>query len=223
MSYAYILQGEVQYIEDRDVDISHLIAPDLIDRFVEIKPGINVDNGITVIPGMLYSNGKFIENPLKPEDVLVKYQNLLLRRDAEYKPVIQMLIATNTNLNDVQALSLSTEMFPTWPSGVDSEGTYHKGQVVIYQGMRYRIVQDVIPQENQTPGSSGMLAIYRQIDIEHAGTLEDPILWVYGIDVEYGKYYSYQSKIYKAIQAQSPSIWYPGAAGTESIWELVIA
>ena len=67
-----------------------------------------------------------------------------------------------------------------------------------------------------------MLAIYRPIDIEHAGTTEDPIPWVYGIDVEANKYYSYEGKVYKAIQAQNPSTWYPGSEGTEAIWELVV-
>lgn len=61
-----------------------------------------------------------------------------------------------------------------------------------------------------------------QLDLEHAGTNEDPIPWVYGIDVEANKYYSYEGKVYKAIQAQSPSIWYPGSEGTEAIWELVV-
>lgn len=222
MSYAYILQGEVQYIEDRDVDVSKLVAPDLTDRFITIQPGTNVDEGITVIPGMLYSDGKFIENPLKPTDVLIKYQNLLLRRDAEYKPVMKMLVATHTNLSDAQALSLAIEMFPIWPDGVNDEGKYRQGQIVIHDGMRYRIVQDVMPQEHQKPGSEGMLAIYRPIDLEHAGTTEDPIPWVYGIDVEAEKYYSYEGKVYKAIQAQAPSVWYPGAEGTDAIWQLVV-
>ena len=39
--YAYILQGEVMYIEDREVDISKLVAPDLTDRFITIQPGSN--------------------------------------------------------------------------------------------------------------------------------------------------------------------------------------
>ena len=153
----------LQTLEDRDGDNLKLVAPDLTDRFITIQPGTNVDEGITVVPGILYSDGKFIENPLKPTDVLIKYQNLLLRRDAEYKPVMKMLVATNTNLSDAQALSLATEMFPIWPEGVNNEGKYRQGQIVIHDGMRYRIVQDVTPQEHQKPGSEGMLAIYRPI------------------------------------------------------------
>ena len=221
MAYAYILQGEVMYIEDRDVDVANLVAPDLTDRFITITPGVNVDEGVEVVPGMLYSNGKFIENPLKPTDVLVKYQNLLLRRDAEYKPVMKTLVASSTNLTDAQALSLVVEMFPVWPDGVGDDGKLHAGQVVVYNGTRYKVVQDVTPQSHQTPATEGMLAIYRPVSEGHTGTQQDPIPWVYGMDVEANKYYSYEGKVYQAVQAQVPSVWYPGSAGTEAIWKVV--
>ena len=48
------------------------------------------------------------------------------------------------------------------------------------------------PQDHQPPDGEGMLAIYRPIDQTHAGTLEDPIPWVYGMDCPAGSYFSYQ-------------------------------
>lgn len=62
----------------------------------------------------------------------------------------------------------------------------------------YRVVQSggVIPQEHQPPHGEGMLAVYRPIDEGHAGTLEDPIPWVYGMDCHAGTYFSYNGHIY---------------------------
>ena len=58
----------------------------------------------------------------------------------------------------------------------------------------YRVMQATVPQAHQVPGGEGMLAIYRPIDREHAGTAEDPIPWVYGMDCLAGLYYSYLIK-----------------------------
>lgn len=105
---------------------------------------------------------------------------------------------------------------------------YTKGQRIQYDGVIYEVKQDVTSQSHQTPASEGMLAIYRPLSVdseggEHAGTIEDPIPWIYGMDVEAEKYYSYNGKIYRAVQAQKPSVWEPGAAGTAAIWEFVQA
>ena len=213
--YAYILQGEVMYIEDRDVDISKLVAPDLTDRFIPIP------EGTTVRVGQIYSDGEFMDNPLQPADILTKYQNLLLERDAMYKAAVKPLVATATAMTDAQALSIPTDFYPTWPEeGLNANGQYVEGQVVRYGSGLYRIAQPVVtPVETQVPGGEGMLAVYRPIVEGHAGTAEDPIPWVYGMDCNAGKYYSYGGKVYKAVMDMIPCVWYPdGGANT---WEVV--
>ena len=157
--YAYILQGKVMYIEDRDVDIKNLVAPDLTDRFVPIP------EGTTVRPGMIYSDGEFTDDPVTPPDIITKYQNLLLERDVLYRSVLTPLMSTaSANITDAQALKISGSFYPVWPDGVDDNGQYHKGQIISYGDAIYRIVQDdVTLDESQTPDAEGMLAVYRPI------------------------------------------------------------
>ena len=120
------------------------------------------------------------------------------------------------------AVMAKAKLFDEWEAGA----SYTAGQRIAYNGVVYEVVQDVTAQSHQTPASAGMLAIYRPLSLgesgaEHAGTLEDPIPWVYGMTVEANKYYSYDEKTYQAVQSQTPSIWTPGSAGTAAIWKLV--
>ena len=83
-------------------------------------------------------------------------------------------------------------------------------------GTLYRVVQPVTPQEHQPPNGEGMTAIYRPIDQTHAGTLEDPIPWAYGMDSEQGKYYSYNGKVYLCNLTMPGCIYAPDTPG---LWQ----
>ena len=72
------------------------------------------------------------------------------------------------------------------------------------------------PQEHQPPHGEGMLAIYRPIDTAHAGTQEDPVPFVYGMDTEQGKYYSFEGKTYLCNLTMTPCVWTPGTPG---LWQ----
>lgn len=127
---------------------------------------------------------------------------------------------TATTITDKQALTMAS-LFPVWPDGVNADGQYIENQIIQYEGQLYRITQPTVtPQEHQKPGGEGMLAVYRPIELSHAGTLEDPIPWVYGMDCYNGKYYSYNSKVYKCAGDMIPCVWEPGSAGVYQ-WELV--
>ena len=65
------------------------------------------------------------------------------------------------------------------------------------------------------PHDDGMLAIYRPINREHAGTADDPIPWVYGMDCYAGKHYSYNGKVYKVAEGgdMTPCTWPPDSPG----------
>ena len=128
--------------------------------------------------------------------------------------------ASSTSFTDAQALTFPN-LFPVFPNGVNSDGKYVTNQIIQDEGQIYRVAQDVTPQAHQAPHMEGMLAIYRPVTLGHDGTLEDPIPFVEGMDCEANKYYSYNDKIYMAIQDMKPCVWVPGSAGTDAIWKLV--
>ena len=113
--------------------------------------------------------------------------------------------------DDASALTLSP-ICPDWEAGTH----YESGEIVNHNGQAYRVIQEVDSLENQPPGAEGMLAIYRPLNPEHAGTLEDPIPFVNGMDVYNGKYYSFNGKTYLAKADMLPCTWNPG---TEGLWQ----
>ena len=95
---------------------------------------------------------------------------------------------------------------------------------VMAGGQLCRGVQGVRPQAHQAPHDEGMLAVYRPIDREHAGTADDPIPWVYGMDCHAGKCYRYNGKVYQVAEGGDmiPCTWPPDTPGMWQ-WEEVQA
>lgn len=137
-----------------------------------------------------------------PEQIAYETQNALMQR------VVAQAIPDD---DDATALALSP-ICPEWRDGVH----YEAGEIVNYNGQAYRVVQAVDALEHQPPGAEGMLAIYRPLNQEHEGTQDDPIPYVYGMDVYNGKYYSFNGKTYLAKSDMTPCVWDPG---TEGLWQ----
>ena len=130
-----------------------------------------------------------------------------LKADLEMKAV-----STSIPLeDDATALTLSP-ICPDW----EAAHHYEAGEIVNHDGQAYRVIQAVDSLENQPPGAEGMLAIYRPLNPGHAGTKEDPIPFVNGMDVYNGKYYSFNEKTYLAKADMLPCTWDPGTAG---LWQ----
>ena len=117
--------------------------------------------------------------------------------------------------DDETALALAP-VCPEWAAGTH----YEAGEIVNHEGQAYRVVQPADSLEHQFPGAEGMLAVYRPLVPGHAGTLEDPIPWVSGMDVDEGKYYSFSGKTYLAKTDMKPCVWTPGTPGLWQ-WEFV--
>ena len=130
-----------------------------------------------------------------------------LKADLEMKAVSTSIPIED----DATALTLSP-ICPDW----EADHHYEAGEIVNHEGQAYRVIQAVDSLENQPPGAEGMLAIYRPLNPEHAGTQEDPIPFVNGMDVYNGKYYSFNEKTYLAKADMLPCTWDPG---TEGVWQ----
>ena len=135
--------------------------------------------------------------------------------DQQALSFVRSLAMTATTLSDKEALSMP-DILPTWSELLERGEKIAEGVCLMHAWQCYRVVQAVTPIESQPPGADGMLAVYRPIDKEHAGTLEDPIPWVSGMDCYNGKYYSHEEQTYLCKQDMTPCVWAPG---TEGVWQ----
>lgn len=137
-------------------------------------------------------------------------------RARELRAVIEGAVSTY-DMEDSEALKV-VELFPTWETLLAAGNALAENTILNDGGILYRVVQPggVIPQEHQPPHGEGMLAVYRPIDQTHAGTVDDPIPFVYGMDTEKDKYYSYEGKTYLCNLAMAPCVWAPDTPG---LWQ----
>ena len=126
--------------------------------------------------------------------------------------------AISTELPDYLALEMQDavpEAFPAWETVLEAGEELPKGRIIEKDKQLYRVEQAVTPQAHQEPGGEGMLAVYRPIDQGHAGTEEDPIPWVYGMDCTAGLYYTYEGHKYRCVGDMKPCVWAPDCG----IWQ----
>ena len=122
-------------------------------------------------------------------------------------------------------LLAKAKYFNTWQPNTH----YDKGKRLLWNGVVYEVRQEggIDSLENYPPDGEGLLAVYQPLSVDsetgesHAGTLEDPIPWAYGIKIEQGKYYLHNGKTWYAIQPQNEALWEPGSQGTEALWKEV--
>lgn len=113
-------------------------------------------------------------------------------------------------------------LYPEWTPGT----LYAQGNRFVFGAIVYETQQAVTAQGHQTPGSTGMLAVYRPISVdaetgaEPDGSLGHPYSFITGMDVHAGKHYSYEGRVYLAKADMLPCTWAPGTAGLWQ-WELV--
>lgn len=137
----------------------------------------------------------------------------------QYAAAMRAYAATSTAIPDIYALDMPG-LFPMWETVLEAGEELPAGRILNDGGQLYRVVQAVTPQAEMPPHDDGMLAIYRPIDREHAGTVDDPIPWVYGMDCHAGKHYSYNGKVYKVAEGGDmiPCTWAPD---TPDMWQWV--
>lgn len=91
---------------------------------------------------------------------------------------------------DDQTALAAKELYPSWAAGL----TVTVGDRYQYDGKLYKVVQAHTTQVDWTPDVTP--AMWTVIDVEHAGTIDDPIPASRGMEYEYGKYYSEGESIY---------------------------
>ena len=139
------------------------------------------------------------------------------------------VLEAKSRANMVQTMSFTSaefsllakaELFPVWTAGE----TYPHGRRIQHEGIVYEVVaaDGVTAEAHRPPNGEGLLAVYRPLSTDPTtgetptGTQDDPIPYLDGMDVEEGKYYSYNGKLYKANLTMPACVWPPDTAG---LWQ----
>lgn len=120
----------------------------------------------------------------------------------EYK---ELLAEARITLDDQKALKYKS-MYPTWKPGVEiTQDMIDSGKNRYqYDGKLYKAVTPHTTQETWEPGID-TLSLWVVIDVVHAGTADDPIPAVAGMEYEYGKYYLDGDTVYLCQRDGEPA------------------
>ena len=108
---------------------------------------------------------------------------------AQVQTAMMAFAATSTEIPDNYALDMP-DLFPTWERVLAAGKPLKGGTILNDGGQLYRVNHDnTTPQEHQPPHGEGMTAVYTPINKTNAGTAEDPIPAVRGMEYVYGLIY----------------------------------
>ena len=99
-----------------------------------------------------------------------------------------------TDISDEEALKRPLLVY-SWDTYVGKSLT--KGQVVSYDDKLWRVRQAVATVLENQPPSLATAALYEVIEVEPAGTQEDPIAYTPPMEIFNGKYYTQGGVLYK--------------------------
>lgn len=95
------------------------------------------------------------------------------------------------NLSANDALEVK-DMYPAWKAGL----SVNVGERYLYEDTLWEVIQAHTTQENWKPSLS-TASSWKTVDVEHAGTLEDPIIYTPPMQLYNGKYYKQNDILYK--------------------------
>lgn len=103
--------------------------------------------------------------------------------------LVEFLKNARLTANDKTAL-IGIELYPIWEAGL----TVKVGDRYQYNGKLYKCIQAHTTQATWTPDVTS--ALWVVIDVEHSGTIDDPIPASRGMEYIKGKYYKENNSIY---------------------------
>ena len=113
---------------------------------------------------------------------------------SEYDEILRTFIGSNSEkivstFTDENAVKV-IDLYPVWTVGI----SVAKDSRYQYNGKLYKCVQAHATQADWTPDITR--ALWTVIDVTHAGTIDDPIPAVAGMEYVYGKYYIEGETVY---------------------------
>lgn len=163
----------------------------LFQKYDSEEKGNEIEVSDEIVKDKALFNYSYIDGKL---DILQDVEKKIQEAQLE-----QMMIS---NIRPMFLENLSDEQAATIPLCYDPWTTnklYKVGDRCEYDGKLWKCRQEHTSQENWKP-SINTASLWEVIDVEHAGTLEDPIPYDQTMTVYNGKYYTENGTIYKCIR-----------------------
>ncbi len=170
----------------------------------EVQPGeycYTKEQGFYLNPNWTEPNKYGVtENTLKQieEDTLTRLQANVSGVEQTAAMTETMLVKTfraMTLTAGDQTAARAVNLYPVWAA----EKAVEEGERMQCEGKLYRCLKSHVTQESWKP-SQDTASIWEVIDVEHAGTAEDPIPFSVNMEVFEGKYYTWGDMLYKCIR-----------------------
>ena len=126
-----------------------------------------------------------------------------IERAREVRAMLKMSAAGITD--DQQALKVKS-LYDEWSDLPDGTSLAIRTKVN-HKGNLYKVINEHEKQSDWEPGTE-TASLFEVIDETHAGTQEDPIPWVSGMQCYKDKYYSYNDILYKCIRDSGQGLNY---------------
>ncbi len=124
-------------------------------------------------------------------------------------------LSPDTDVAETDTETDSTEEGTCTYDAIEWGKSYSEGDIVCYNGVSYRIMQDTVADANYKPSDEGMLAIY----MVYRGS--DRYEWLYGEYVEQGWVREYEDIAYECMTATAVANIYPPDVAV-SVWRITI-
>lgn len=204
---------------DSTADYSEIT--DRLDTIIDSDNSDNVNSSFeTLITNQTNNHGEISEYL---ETIIKNNKNCCNRTNKNLNEIENLLEKLIETLSDgftslesklnviIDDLSDETSGYEEWSTYIDK--LLVEGTIVSYNGIDYRVMQDVYPNLTQTPDSDGMLAIY----MIYRGS--DTYEWLYGEYVEVGWIRTEDGVEYIAIQYPNMNTCSPSTVA--SVWAKV--
>lgn len=151
-------------------------------------------------PRYSFSDPKFINLLSSDEWTYPEGEEPVINRDFSRILALNILdeeVAKNINtyeLTPAEALQVK-DRYPEWIAGI----TVKVGERYLSDDILWECIQGHTTQENWRPGTS-TASLWKVVDEEHAGTIDDPIPYVTPMELFEGKYYRQNGVTYKCTR-----------------------
>ena len=162
-----------------------------------IEVEVDDDFNVMDIFNYKYEDGKLVE--LTPEEKEEFYPTQKDEKAEQEETLEQMMFASARASFLVELPDEKAAMIPLCYDAWKTDTAYKVGDRVKSDGKLWKCRQEHTSQENRKP-SINTASLWEVINVENAGTLEDPIPYDQTMTVYNGKYYLEEGIIYKCIR-----------------------